>query len=198
MEEEAYVGRKFRTKFLGKSFALENSIAGEFLAACRTLYAEGMGLKNSGNISVRTPAGMIIKAGGVSLGRMKKEHIVLVASYDSWKNEAKTYGTYEPSSETPMHWLIYMNFPKVNGIIHAHDPLVIEKPAIRKKLNIVETRKDTAYGTIEQANEVINALKKSDYVYIRNHGSVSIGVSLQEALEIILAVHKRFKNEGDC
>jgi L-fuculose-phosphate aldolase len=196
VKEEAYVGRKFKTKFLGKEFQLDDPISEEFIRVSRLLDSARMGPEHAGNISVRMGDKMLIKAGGVSFKELAKKDIVLVTDYDRKKNVAKAYGAREPSSETPMHWLIYRNFPKALAVIHAHDPIVLEKSQLAEKLGIAETKDEAEYGTLEQADQVVEQLYDSDYVFIRGHGSVCVGESLDAALSTLMRVHKRFEDEG--
>lgn len=196
MKGEAYVGRKFATQFLGREFPLDDLISEEFIRVSRLLDSAQMGPEHAGNISVRTAEGMLIKAGGVPFRELEKKDIVLVVGYDRKKNVASAYGRLEPSSETPMHWLIYRNFPKIAAVIHAHDPIVLANQQLIGKLGIAATEDETAYGTLQQADEVVNALKNSDYVFIRGHGSVSVGESLGAAFDALMRVHKRFEDES--
>jgi ribulose-5-phosphate 4-epimerase/fuculose-1-phosphate aldolase len=91
-----------------------------------------------------------------------------------------------------MHWLIYQNFPGVSAVIHAHDPIVLANQQRIGKLGIAETKKEALYGTLDQADQVVEALKKTDYVFIRGHGSVSVGENLQAAYDALMRVHQRF------
>ncbi|MBN2015143.1 MAG: class II aldolase/adducin family protein [Candidatus Altiarchaeota archaeon] len=197
MDGEEYVGRKFRTVFLERDLRLDESTLKEFLRVSRALASEDMAEANAGNISVRESEGMLIKAGGRSFKELMREDIVKVVDYDEKTNTAKVCGRVEPSSETPMHWMIYQEFPEVNAVVHAHDQLVLKKQGLAGELGITITKKKVSYGTLEQAREVVEALRKSDYVLIRDHGSVSVGRNLGEALDELMKVHRRFEDEGE-
>lgn len=196
MVGEVYVGRKFGTEFIGGDFRLGEEIAREFLGVCRILSSHGLAPGAVGNVSVRTAEGMLIKAGGRSLGYLTVDDIVLVVEYNPGTNTVGVRGRLEPSSETPMHWLIYSNFPRVNAVVHAHDPLVSGKPGLVERLGVETTAVEIPYGTRELAGEVIRGLKRSDYVFIRNHGSVSVGGNLRDAIDLMLKVHRRFEDES--
>jgi ribulose-5-phosphate 4-epimerase/fuculose-1-phosphate aldolase len=47
------------------------------------------------------------------------------------------------------------------------------------------------YGTSELAYDVLRALKKSDYVIIRGHGSIAIGKTLGESKKLIFDAHEK-------
>jgi L-fuculose-phosphate aldolase len=193
---EAYVGRKFTTQFLGRDFSIGDKVAKEFIRISRLLDSAQMGPEHAGNISIRRGNEMLIKAGGVPFRELAEKDIVLVVDYDRKKNVARAWGRLEPSSETPMHWLIYRNFPKVAAVIHAHDPIVLANQQLVGKLEIAATEDETLYGTLQQADEVVKELKDAEYVFIRGHGSVSVGESLGAAFDALMRVHKRFEDES--
>ncbi len=196
MKSEEYVGRKFKTEFIGESFELEEGISKEFLETCKILDLKGLAPGATGNVSLRVEGGMVIKAGGKPLGRLTRKDIILVVEYDQKTNTARVKGKFEPSSETPVHYLVYKNFPEVNAIVHAHDPLVLKNSELVEKLKIKTTAREIPYGTLELAREVIGRLKESGYVFIKNHGSIAIGKDLKDAMDLMLQIHRKFEDEG--
>jgi len=196
LRSEEYIGRKFKTEFIGESFELEEGISEEFLKTCRILDLRGLAPGTTGNVSLRVDGGMLIKAGGKPLGRLTGDDIILVLEYDQKTNTAKVKGKFEPSSETPMHYLVYKNFPEVNAIVHAHDPLVLKNSELVERLKIKTTAREIPYGTLELAKEVIGRLKESRYVFIKNHGSIATGKNLKDAMDLMLQIHRKFEDEG--
>ncbi len=190
------MGRRFKTEFTGESFELEEEIAKEFLETCKILDLTGLAPGAAGNVSIRTDRGMLITPGGKPFGCLTQEDIIWVVEYKQKTNTAKVKGKFEPSSETPMHYLVYKNFPEINAIVHAHDPLVLKNPGLVEKLKIKTTAREMPYGTLELAEEVIRELKESRYVFIKNHGSISVGKNLKNATSLMLQVHRIFENEG--
>jgi len=182
---EVYVGRKFRTEFVagGKE---DSGRIGEIISAGKVLDSLGLTPENAGNISVRTGRGMLITVGGRSKGLLAADDIVEVVSFDG--EVAKVIGKIEPSSETPMHWIIYSSFPDVNAIVHAHDELVLDNTV---RLDIPSTDHFVHYGTPEQAEQVAEALRKGRYVAIAGHGIVSVGGNLSRAMKAVLEFHEK-------
>ena len=177
---EEYVGRKFRTVFLDGEpdlVAVE-----DILSIGRQLNELGLTPENAGNISVRTRNGILITAGGINKGRMKAGDVVEVLGFENKK--AQVLGNMEPSSEVPMHWLIYREFPQVNAVIHAHDSRVTENP-----LGRVVTDRVHPYGTLSQARDVVKALHKCNYIVIKKHGVIAVGETLKQAMELILKMY---------
>lgn len=176
---ERYIGRKFKTKFL-REIKVHSKAIRQMIDIGRSLNSKGLTPANAGNFSVRTEHGMLITCGGKNKGHLEDEDFVEVLSFDGIRNMVNVVGIKEPSSEVPMHWLIYGN-SDVNAIIHAHDSSVVENPG-----GHVITEGEHPYGTMSQAKDVAKALEKSNYVIIRNHGVIAVGKTLSDAMALIL------------
>jgi len=196
ISSEKYIGRKFSTKFVSKNKIIDSEFIKDIITAGRKLAKYGLTPNIAGNISVRYKNGMLIKAGGCSLGKLKKDDVVMVTDYSTNKNTAYVSGLKEPSSETPTHWRIYKNFKKVNAIVHVHDKLILKKQRLAKKLGIKFTEKEEPYGTLKLAKQILKALKKSNYVIIKNHGSIAVGKNLNDAVNLILLIHEYVKHQS--
>ncbi len=188
---EKYAGRKFITEFMEGELERDNEFIGHMITSARTLKAYDLTPDTTGNISIMTCEGMYIKSGGRSLGDLTPKDIVFVVDYNPGENRALVRGGKEPSSETPMHWLIYHKFPRAGAIVHVHDRVVLEniKSVERKRIKITE--KEADYGTLEQADEVLDALLYDDYAVIKNHGSIAIGNTIEDATRLVIDVHKK-------
>jgi len=182
---EFYVGRKFRTEFVSGVKDDEGRIP-EILSVGKALDSMGLTPENSGNISVRTKKGMLITIGGKNKATLTVDDVVEVVSFDG--DVAKVVGSTEPSSETPMHWLIYQTYDKVNAVVHAHDQKVLEKADL---LSVPVTDHFVNYGTRQQAKQVAKALRKSSFIVIREHGIVSAGTSLKQAMLHVVEYHEK-------
>jgi L-fuculose-phosphate aldolase len=181
---EVYVGRKFKTKFV--EGVKEDGRIQTIISAGKKLNSLGLTPENAGNISARTKKGMLITVGGVNKGVLTDEDVVEVVSFDG--ETAKVVGGKEPSSETPMHWMIYQKFMNANAVIHVHDQKVLEKAA---ELNVQTTEHKVHYGTEEQAAQVVEALKKSSYVAIREHGVLCVGDNVGQVLSLVVSMHEK-------
>jgi len=188
---EEYVGRKFDTEFIegGKP---PTELVEEILACGRRLDSAGLTPENAGNISVRTGNGMLVTVGGVNKGHMRSSDVVEVVGFDFVK--AKVVGEREPSSEVPMHWLIYQSYPMAQAVIHAHDDIVLENAGkLKLTLGVHVTENEASYGTQDQAYEVVEALAHAQYAVIRGHGIVCMGQVLRECLELVMKIHDSLK-----
>jgi L-fuculose-phosphate aldolase len=188
---EEYVGRKFETVFVGGP-APDRAAADEIIRAGVRLDSMGLTPDNAGNISVRRSEGMLITVGGVNKGAMAPGDVVEVVDFDFLK--AKVCGLKEPSSETPMHWLIYKTFPLAKAVIHVHDDLALQYAGkLKLSLGVHSTSGELHYGTSDQAFEVVKALEHAQYAIIRGHGIVCMGGTLDEAMGLIVGIHQKLK-----
>lgn len=186
---EEYAGRKFKTRFVEKR-VLDYPEIGELLEAAAKLGENGLLHGIPGNLSVRREGGFLITAGGVDKAVLSKRHIVEVLGYDRKAGIVTASGVEEPSSEARMHFMIYQNFPEVNAVVHVHDETVLANPRKAVSLGAAATEKEFPYGTEELALEVVKALKKSDYVVMASHGSVSASSSLGKAVDAAINFHR--------
>ncbi len=136
---------------------------------------------SSGNLSMKVDDGILITAGEASLGDLKEEDIVLLKAYDSERNIANVIGSKEPSSETPLHYLIYRQFG-CSAIIHVHDDSLLAR---RKELGL-PLAAYAPYGTLELAQNALIALQNGNLIAMEKHGILSIGKNLEEALSKLM------------
>ena len=183
---EEYLGRKFKTVFVDGD--VESEDVGVILDAGVVLNDSGLTPENAGNISVRTERGMLITVGGKNKGSLTREDVVEVVSFDG--EVAEAVGSSEPSSETPMHWMIYENHPQYKALVHVHDQFVL---SVAGELDYPVTG-EAEYGTPRQASMVTELIGIKNYVVIRDHGIVCGGSSIGECLELLFQVHDKAKS----
>lgn len=148
------------------------------------------GRGSAGNLSFRTRKGFIITPSAVKYSEIKPEDFVEVIRADVESKKLTVNGIRLPSSEAIMHYLIYKN-KKINAIFHVHDEKVLKNA---EKLNLPVTKKQTKYGTLAQASEVLKVLnEKTKYVVIKNHGSVALGRNLEHAGNLVLRINDKAK-----
>ena len=111
-------------------------------------------------------------------------------------------GKLNPTSELPMHLEIYKRRPKVQAIIHTHTtyatvlavahsklPAIIDESTIKLGGDISVSKYAVA-GTEELAKNVAESLGTKNASLIANHGCVTVGRNISEALEnMILLEH---------
>lgn len=186
---EIYQGIKFNYKNIGKTMS-KSYLLPELKKICtffkeKKLAPEYLG-GSSGNLSFRTRKGkneFIITASHTALkADMSDTDFSEVIFCDEGKNYVEAKGVNSPSSETLLHFLIYKNRPKINAVFHGHSSDILKNA---KKLNILITSKEEEYGTIASAYRALKLIKESNFIILKNHGFVSVGKTINEALENI-------------
>ena len=162
------------------------------------LESKGLNYGRSGNVSVRANGEhIVITPGGLLKSRLKPEDLVVV----DYSGEI-VEGFNKPSSELELHLAIYKAYEYFNAIIHAHsiytgvlsvmrEPL----PPILEEVTIyvggdVRVAEYAPFGTRELAKNAVEALRNRKAVILANHGVVSCGVDLEDALEILELVER--------
>jgi L-ribulose-5-phosphate 4-epimerase len=145
----------------------------------------------SGNVSMRDANDPVIAItpSGIPYDNMKPEEISVVDMEGNWLD-----GPYKPSSETPMHTAIIRARPDANAVIHTHS-LFATLMSMRDQPLDVGTVPGCGYYPIpvaapyeapgsdllaQKAVETFGA--KLKVIMLRNHGLISIGKTMDDAL----------------
>lgn len=177
----------------------EQELRLEIIRVGKRLYEVGLAVANSGNLSGRLDNEFIlITATGSALGQLKEKDIVRVALING-----KFEGESKPSSELPLHSLVYKNFT-AKVVIHCHPPLINGYFAVAKTLKAMSFETKFYLGdipvipqetpTVTAPEPVIAALKTNNLVVLKNHGTVAIGDKFPEALAITEALEEAVKS----
>jgi len=188
---EQYSGIRFDAAGFSKA-ALPSALmplAREIEDACIVVKEAGLVYGIAGNLSVRCEKerqAFLITPTGTGLANVKARDVALVQEFDFEANVLRRgLGRRLPSSETPMHSLIYSRMPDVGAIAHLHaDSILDEKKAA--KLGIAITERALPYGTKESALAALDALGKRDVIVMRGHGVVAVGSKIGEAVAKII------------
>jgi L-fuculose-phosphate aldolase len=177
----------------------ERSLKEQIIIVGKRLYDTGIAVARSGNISGRCDENAIlITATGTSLGNLLPADIVRISMADGASS-----GERKPSSELPLHSLIYKNFPCTH-IIHAHPPLSNGYFAVMDSLKALTFETSFYLGdvpvvpqstpTVTDPALVIEALASSNIVVLKNHGVVAMGPCFDDALSLIEALEEAVKS----
>jgi len=179
----------------------------------RTLYKQDLTIGTWGNISVRDPENdlIYIKPSGMEYEKIRTADIVVLDR----KGEI-VEGQKKPSIETTMHLAIYNARDDVGAIIHYHPVYSsvlavtgISLPGICEDfVQLVGDKVECAQyglpGSQELARNAVMALGQRKAVFLLNHGTLSVGKDIQEALKVCAVVEKTAhiyvlsKNIGEC
>lgn len=160
----------------------------EIIEVGRRLYEKGLITAAEGNVSVRTPGGLLVTAGGVSKGHLTPEQVVATSEEGS-----APPGGPRVSSEIAMHVAIYRRRPDVNAIVHAHPPaatafavahLPLDRPILAEAVLLLGPVPLVSYqapSTGALADAVGEAFAGANAVLLANHGAVAGGETLARA-----------------
>lgn len=143
-----------------------------------------------GNMSARDPETgyVVIKPAGVEYPDITIEDMVVV----NLEGEVID-GRLRPSTELPLHLVVYQKRPDVNAIIHTHSPYATALAVVGQDLPALTGEASALGGTIrvaeykrggswELGEAAADALGDRDAVLLRNHGIITTGPTLKHAL----------------
>lgn len=155
-------------------------------------YARHLMTSNDGNISVRLDeTRVLITPAGMCKGRMDADDLLIV---DMSGNVLSSANDRCPSSETPMHLEVYKQRPDVRAVIHAHPIFATALtvagldfpddvlPEVALTLGHVPVSAYATPSSHEDAEVVRPLIRDHDAILLRQHGSLTVGKNLDEAL----------------
>lgn len=169
----------------------ENELRQDIVEAGRRLYASGLIAGGDGNISVRLPDNTLLTTpSGKSKGFLKPQELV-ITDMDGRPVKGESG---RPSSEIQMHLLFYRLRPDVAAVVHAHPPTAtgyaaagetLDKPLIAEAVLTLGKLALAPYGTPgtpEVAQGLAGLVPAHDAILMANHGAVTAGPDLDQAL----------------
>ncbi|HUH97975.1 MAG TPA: class II aldolase/adducin family protein [Anaerolineales bacterium] len=170
----------------------ESDLRAAVVACGEICYGRHLLASNDGNISVRLDAErVLITPAGLCKGRMESNDLLIVDLAGRVIDSAQGR---RPSSETPMHLEVYKQRPEAGAVIHAHPIFATaltvsgsEFPAdiLPEVMLTLQEVPLTAYATPsshEDAEVIRPLIRGHDAILLRQHGSLTVGRNLDEAL----------------
>jgi len=154
----------------------------------------GLNKGTSGNCSVRRQNGFLITPSGQSADEMTADSMVSMQLDGSYSEAQK------PSSEWRFHRDIYQSRPEVNAVIHTHSMFATTMACLLKDIPpfhymIAVTGSGTIrcapyalFGSQALSDHALAALNDSKACLLANHGMITLGRDLEEALAIAVEV----------
>lgn len=177
----------------------EKTLAEKIINMGKRLYARGLAVASSGNLSIKLSDQEILITGAqAQLADLQFSDIVKIDITNDEKESNK-----DPSSELPLHKLVYKNF-KDSVVIHCHPPLINGYFAVCDSLealtfetrfylgNVPVVKQETP--TVTKPAEVIDALKLSNIVVLKNHGVIAISDDFSKALALVETLEEAVKS----
>ncbi len=162
--------------------------------AIKTICEKGYICATGGNFSARIEGKdeFVITPSSRPYDTMVKEDLVVV----NMEGE-KVSGEYKPSTETPIHRLIYVNRPDVNDVIHMHSKYATAVACLEGVKDGVPPfyfellgyfggplplAPFAAPGSMELAEIVVDTMGDGMGVLMEHHGAVGVGKTMKDAM----------------
>jgi L-fuculose-phosphate aldolase len=161
-------------------------------AACRRLAAEGLVVGTAGNVSARAGERVAISATGAVLADATAEQVTVVDL-----DGHVVGGDLAPTSELDLHLGVYRRYD-AGAVVHTHAPLATalscvldgELPCVHYQMLLlggpVRVARYATFGTPELAESVLEALDGRTGALMANHGAITHGADLAQAVELSL------------
>jgi L-ribulose-5-phosphate 4-epimerase len=159
------------------------------MTIAKRIYSNRLVIASLGNVSCRDKSGTIaITPSGVDYEELSVQDIVTIDIHGTPLQEGRT-----PSSETPMHTLIYRERPDIMGIVHTHSLSASAFSVVNQEIP-VEMVEVAAHvggsipvapyrppGTKELGEKALEMLKGRRACLLQNHGVLAVGTTLEKA-----------------
>ena len=159
------------------------------LTIAKRIYSNRLVIASLGNVSCRDEKGaIVITPSGIDYEQLTLEDMVTVDSTGKIIE-----GDNPPSSETPMHTLVYRERPDIYGIVHTHSLYASAFSVVSKEVpvDMVEVAAHVGGrvpvapyqppGTKELGEEALKVLKDRRACLLQNHGVLAVGETLEKA-----------------
>ncbi|MCE5207525.1 MAG: class II aldolase/adducin family protein [Chloroflexi bacterium] len=174
--------------------ATESDLRAAIVETGQITYAHGLLCASDGNISVRLPDGnILITPSGIGKGRLSTGDLLVI---DPQGNIVKPADDplLRSTTEQAMHLEVYRQRCDVRAVLHAHPPCATALTVVRSEFRMDVLPEmvallgqipitDLAMPSSSQTADVIREpIRHHDAVMIRQHGSLTVGKTLEEAL----------------
>ncbi len=163
-------------------------IAAELVSSCQYLLSSGLVRGTSGNVSVRQGDLVHASPTGVPYDRLHPASISVVRLADG-----ELVTGLAPTSELPLHLAVYRARPDVHAIVHTHSMFATVYASLHRTIPAVHYLLARAggpppvapyarYGSADLAENCVVTLGESRSVLLANHGLITVGARLAEAM----------------
>ncbi|HEX6572218.1 MAG TPA: class II aldolase/adducin family protein [Steroidobacteraceae bacterium] len=186
----------------------------ELVAVAQALDAAGLMPNKSGNVSIRSPAGLVITPAGTPYAELTPASLVELGLAENGDTPIFPTGKFgvspfsakfgvspfsRPSSEWRMHAAVYRACPGVGAIVHTHSPKAtalacagLGIPPFHYMIALaggdVPCMPYATFGTAELAAHAVRGLEGRRATLLSNHGVVATGPTLAVARAVALEV----------
>ena len=176
---------------------LLEALRAEVLDTARRMLADGIAHGSQGNVSALDPeSGWIaITPSAIEYDVMQVEDITIID-----KDGQVVEGKWKPTSEAPMHTLLYREGKDIGAVVHSHAPYATVFALINTPIPVVLVEAACCIGkpvpiapfytpgTEELGRIALETMGSGVAVLLANHGLLSVGSNLAQAYETTVAV----------
>ncbi|CAN5808159.1 class II aldolase/adducin family protein [soil metagenome] len=167
----------------------------ELVVTARRMSDLGLTPGMSGNVSVRTPRGLLVTPSGLPYGELVADDVVEIGLDGQVRP-----GQRSPSTEWQLHRDILGSRPDVQAIVHTHSLFCTTISTLRRSIpaihymivlaggDSIPCAEYATFGSAELASNAIVALGGGQACLLANHGMVALGASLPTALRVAAEV----------
>lgn len=168
----------------------------KIIKAINQLHDLKFNIGSEGNISFKKDSKVYVTPSGIKTTKLKTTELSEVSL------DGKVINKKKPSSEILLHLLIYKNFSEVNSVVHCHSKWASILSCMQKNIppfhymiaefggKDIRCSKYATFGSEKLAIYVVNSLKNRKACLISNHGQITIGTSIEEAVDLSVALEK--------
>jgi L-fuculose-phosphate aldolase len=184
----------------------EQELRQQLVATARAMGTTGINQGTSGNLSARIPGGLLITPSGVPYDAMAPGDLLAIGydgrpleGSDGWNSGASGPGR-RPSSEWRLHADLLRHRPDVEAVLHCHS---IQATALAchgrpippfHYMVVIAGGADircapyATFGSQELSDLALEALRDRQACLLAQHGQVTLGRSLAQALRLAIEV----------
>jgi ribulose-5-phosphate 4-epimerase/fuculose-1-phosphate aldolase len=168
----------------------------DFINTCHLIQELKLVSGTGGNVSIRFEDQMWITPSGMALSDISEDTISKLSLQDG-----HSLNSFKPSKEHIMHRLCYLERSDINAVIHVHSVYSIAiasiaefisqgivpayTPGYGMRIGAIPVIPYMEPGSIGLANSVARIIKERNSTLLANHGVVTVGSKLEDALNLI-------------
>lgn len=163
----------------------------ELVTTARRMSELGLTPGTSGNVSVRTPTGLLVTPSGIPYPELVPDDVVEIRDDGTIRAGQRT-----PSTEWQLHRDLLGARRDAGAIVHTHSLYCTTIACLRRPIPAIHymialagtdeipCAEYATFGTAELAHNVVRALDTGRAALMANHGMVALGDSLPAALKL--------------
>jgi L-fuculose-phosphate aldolase len=167
----------------------------QLVATAKQMSALGLTPGMSGNVSVRSPRGLIVTPSGMPYADLVADDTVELDG-----DGAARPGQRTPTTEWRLHRDILASRADVEAIVHTHSLYCTTLSTLRRPIPAIHymvvlagsdeipCAEYATFGSPELALRAVTALRGGDACLLANHGMIALGRTLQSALRLAAEV----------